>query len=328
MKLSDGNTIVTTGIPGKGLNPLRRRLSPLFGIMDLETCQPGCHQNSAQTLKLRLARSRYRPDAPLFSVIMTIKSAQVDLLTEALLSLEAQTFDSLELVCVCDQYWVSEYVQQFCADWGITLVLNYTTQYRTRTERFNAAVEMSRGDFCIVLDADDLLHPDALWVLAKCLDQFPFTNWFSGSHLAFVHNTDEKVICKVEPIAQMLSSLSVTFKQRHLWGFRNDYQYWPPGIFQGDDWVEDYNVFVHLAMTGTAVLPIPHVLYAWRQHEQQWTRQYSHLCDEMCDRIRKRCQWFLSTQKPYWHLGDTALAARMTRAMVMLENNTLTHPMR
>lgn len=327
MTHSDGNTIAMTGIQEKEANPLKRRLSPLFGITDLEMYPRGCHRNSAQTLKSKLVRSQYRPEAPLFSVIMTIKSARVDMLTEALLSLEAQTFDSFELVCVCDQSWVAEYVEQFCDDWDITLVLSYTTKYKTRTERFNAAVEMCRGDFCTVLDSDDLYHPDALWVVAKCLDMFPCTNWFSGSHIEFVHDTNEKAVRKAEPLAQMLASLSVTFKQRHLWGFRNDFHYWPAGIFQGDDWVEDYDTFVHLAMTGMAVLPIPHVLYAWRQHKNQWTRLNRHLSDELCDRVRKKCQWFISTQKPYWHLGDTALAARMTRAMVMLENNPLTHPM-
>lgn len=327
MILSDGNTIATTGTPEKEANPLRRRLSPLFGITALEMYQRGCHRNSAQTLKSKLDHSRPQCNRPMFSVIMTIKDFRADFLTEALYSLECQTYDDFELIVVSPSIFAVRFVESFCYTNVIRVTAVTTKQGESRTERFHTAVGLATGLYCVVLDSDDLFHPDALWVLLKCLDRFPCVNWFSGSHIEFVHMTDQQVIRKAEPIAQMLASLAVTFRQRHLWGWKHQRGSFPQGIFSGEEWVEDYEIFVHLAMSGVPVLPIPHVLYAWRQHPEQWTRKNSKECQEMCDRVRERCRRFLNTSTPYWSVGDMALAARMTRAMVMLESDILTYPM-
>ncbi|MFC0876122.1 glycosyltransferase family 2 protein [Saccharicrinis sp. FJH2] len=58
----------------------------------------------------------------------------------------------------------------------------------------NKAVEISTGDYLIRLDADDILHPDALKILYYYAEKYPDTDWiFPGYYMT---NEFGEVTCK------------------------------------------------------------------------------------------------------------------------------------
>ena len=241
------------------------------------------------------------------------------MLATALWSLSQQTLQDFELVFVGARPQDVEFVQEFCRERNILCNLVYEPNMPNRAARFQYGTNVCRGHWIAVLDSDDLLHPDALWTVYRCLKRFPIFNFFSGSHVVF--DESKRAVGKemAAPLGQTIQSLTHTFRQRHFWGFVNDDCRWPPGMFAHQYDVEDYWLFATLAMNGVPVLGIPHVLYAWRRWHGQWTQFEKQKCQFMCADIQRRLTEFSKKQSPMWHWGDMALAARLNAHIVAME---------
>lgn len=316
----DGNSMLMTGTREKVESLRKSRLLPLFGITDSTMYQRGsrrsCHPNLASSPDLL----NCPPGRPTWSVLMTSNGVRKDYLYEAIGSLAAQTYNNFELIFVCHHDQEAAYVQKLALELGVDALSTALIHPRTRADRFREAVKLATGHWCCILDTDDVLHPDALWTVARCLNMFPNLHWFSGSHFSFMDDSDIKCSHKAEPIAQMLNSLAHAFRQRHFWGFRNDKDRWPPNAFESPYPVEDYHLFAALALNGIPVLPIPHELYAYRRHADQWTRRCLMESSIMCEAIRKKVKYSIENSSPMWMYGDMATATRMTRCQVILED--------
>ena len=241
------------------------------------------------------------------------------MLHTALWSLLCQTLQDHEVVFICANISDGEHVNEVLAANEISGYVACAADCQSRSERFKLATRFCKGQWIVVLDCDDILHPDALWTVYRSLMKFPIFNFFSGSHKVFDSWKGLLAENPAAPLAQSIKSLSHGFRQRHFWGFRNDPSRWPPRLLETQYPVEDYWFFAVLAMNSVPVLHIPHFLYAWRRHPDQWTQWHKLDSQIMCDKIRLYLRQFMAKQSAMWHWGDIALATRLNVCMVRLE---------
>jgi GT2 family glycosyltransferase len=204
---------------------------------------------------------------PVLSVLMPVYEPPLDLLDEAIASLQRQTYPYWEL-CIADDASPSEAVRDLvrrraAEDPRIKPVFRAENGHISRAT--NSAAALATGAFLILMDNDDVIPDHALFTVAHAIDAHP------GVRMLF---SDEDKISvdgfRCEPYLKgafdrfllyghnMFSHLGIY--QRKLFdevgGFR-------PG-YEGS---QDYDLTLRCMerCTEAEIVHIPHVLYHWRQ---------------------------------------------------------------
>ena len=127
----------------------------------------------------------------------------------------------------------------------------------------NAAVRQARGDYIVLCDHDDLLTPDALWEVARCIAQTRADLIYSDedritsdgrSHMDPHYKPDfcpdnlvsDNYICHLAAVRKSL------FEEAG-------------GLRSGFDGSQDHDLFLRLTERTDKVEHIPRVLYSWRE---------------------------------------------------------------
>ncbi|MCC5952195.1 MAG: glycosyltransferase [Acidimicrobiia bacterium] len=133
------------------------------------------HEEHPHELAAMAAEAATLPAQPCFSVLLPTWNSPVDLLEEAIASVEAQVWPMWQL-CVADDGSTDEGTLDYLAtlserDPRITAVtVENGSGIAAAT---NAAFATATGDWVALLDHDDVLHPAALWWMARLLGDDP-----------------------------------------------------------------------------------------------------------------------------------------------------------
>ena len=122
---------------------------------------------------LERQRKHPLPRQPLISIAVPIYKTPERFLREMIESVQAQTYSRWEL-CLADGSPEDESMNRVLREY-----VKKDSRIRVRrmkenlgiVENTNAALAMAKGGFVGFLDHDDLLAPDALYELAKCLQK-------------------------------------------------------------------------------------------------------------------------------------------------------------
>lgn len=203
---------------------------------------------------------------PLLSLLMPAYNPDLELLEEAIASIEQQTYHHWEL-CIADDASTDPAVRPWLesrARRNPRIKLVFREQNGHISAASNSALGLCQGDFVALLDQDDLLPCYALHTVVDCLNTHPETRLIytdedkldaEGNRYGAYHKPDwnpELILGQ-----NMFSHLGVF--ERHLMqeagGFR-----------QGYEGSQDYDLLLRcLRIAGhRAVRHIPHVLYHWR----------------------------------------------------------------
>ena len=129
---------------------------------------------------------------------------------------------------------------------------------------FRVGLEAATGEWIVPIDADDVLEPDALAVMASAIAGRPADFAFSDEdHLVEGHLRSRYARPGFDPVLNIESSYIW-----HLSAFRRDRAlalgaYTNPGAELCHDW----DTSTRFAQAGAAMVHVPHVLYHWRSHE-------------------------------------------------------------
>lgn len=210
---------------------------------------------------------RFKKDYKI-SVLVPIYNTPKQFLKEMIDSVRNQTYSNWEL-CLADasdskfQNEIEGIVRK-CSEQDNRIRYQKLSKNEGIAGNTNAAMKMASGDFCSLLDHDDILHPCALFEIVKCLNEKPNTK---------VIYTDENrlrngVLCS--PFYKPDWSPDLLYSQNyicHLLTFKRDLL--PDGeVFRSAyDGAQDYDLILRLSETTNHIEHIPMCLYGWREHD-------------------------------------------------------------
>ncbi len=211
-------------------------------------------------------------EGPLVSLLMPVYDPRPEHLRAALDSVLAQTWARWEL-CIADDASTRADIRPLLEDYArrdARLRLVFRPENGHICAAANSALELASGEWCALLDQDDLLPPEALAVVVAAIAGRPDAHVFFSDEDQFCEKDGRRV--HLNPLfkpgldpdlllcCNCVNHLGVyrTTSLRALNGFR-------PG-FEGS---QDYDLVLRmLARHGEgAFVHIPRVLYHWRRHE-------------------------------------------------------------
>lgn len=251
----------------EGWMGLRYRLTGMskrwpWRAMDYEVWLGSVHQTTPRKVTEWIWR-------PSFSVVMPVYNPPLELLKEAVRSIQAQSYTDWEL-CMADDastdpnVW-STLEQLARTDVRIRVVRRSQNGHISRAS--NDALALASGDFVVLMDNDDLLPPDALEAVAEVLQGRPDAQILysdedkldlSGRHFGPYLKPDWNRLLFMGH--NLISHLGVfrTALVRDVGGFR-----------VGLEGSQDYDMALRCLerIDDTQVIHIPRVLYHWRAIE-------------------------------------------------------------
>jgi GT2 family glycosyltransferase len=201
---------------------------------------------------------------PRFSIITPVYDPPAEVLEVMLASVRAQSFDDWEH-CVVDDASPSPHVQQ---------ILHKAARQDSRVKvvsraenggivaASNAALDVAEGEFVVLLDHDDEIHPDALRLVHEKLAATPEADYAysdedkideAGTHSGPFHKPDwsperfraQMYCCHLSVLRRSLVN--------EVGGFNKDYE--------GS---QDWDLILRVTEKARAVVHVPEVLYSWR----------------------------------------------------------------
>jgi GT2 family glycosyltransferase len=212
-----------------------------------------------------LAELKYRPT---LSVLMPVYNPRPEFLRAALQSVVDQAYPDWQL-CIADDASIDSEVRQLIAEFS-EREPRITVVYRDRNGHIsaagNSALALARGEFCALLDHDDLLAPDALYQVVRALNRRP--------DLDLLHSDEDKVdeagrFSEPHFKPQWSPDTLLTGKYVcHLLTVRTELLREIGGFREGLEGAQDFDLVLRIAERTGRVLHIPRVLYHWRKHAQ------------------------------------------------------------
>jgi glycosyltransferase involved in cell wall biosynthesis len=214
-------------------------------------------------------RVRNLAHAPLVSVIVPTYNTALYHLHRCIESVTTQLYPNWEL-CASDDASSDERVRQYLEKRAAAeprIRLSFSTARGGISVASNRSITASTGEFIVLLDHDDELHPSALLEVARCLNAYPETDLIYSdedkidqlgvrSWPAFKPEFDQDVLRAFNYLGHLVAVRSTLV--REVGGFRSD-----------SDGAQDWDLLLRItsATTPGRIRHIPEPLYHWRMHE-------------------------------------------------------------
>ena len=202
---------------------------------------------------------------PLISFIVPVYNVSSELLKECLDSLLNQSYQNFE-ICLSDDHSslteTLETLKEYESKYNKVHVV-YRKENGMISQASNSAIAIAKGDFIALVDNDDVVEKDALYYIAKALnenknldliytdeDKIDFTGKYMEPHFKPDYSPDTLMginyICHLCVLRRSLVN--------EIGGFRKEY-----------DGSQDYDLFLRVLDKTDRVYHVDKVLYHWRQ---------------------------------------------------------------
>lgn len=200
-----------------------------------------------------------------FSILITTFNTDCQVLKRCLDSAINQTYPNLEL-CIADDASTSPETLRVLAEYSNDqrVKIIYRTSNGHIAAATNTAFELVSGDWVVLLDHDDLLHPCALSELACAIACYP--------EVRLIYSDEDKIDengRRFDPYFKPSFSLELLRSQNyfnHLTAYRVDLIRKLGGWRKGFDGSQDYDLNLRAIelLAVREILHVPKVLYHWR----------------------------------------------------------------
>ena len=214
--------------------------------------------------ELLVKQAADQPDAPLISIVVPLYNTPQQFLVELLDSVQNQTYQNWEL-CLVDAGQDETVGQTVKARAALDSRIRYQKLEKNDgiAGNTNQGFALAKGEYIALLDHDDILHPCALWYVAKAIAEqgadFVYTDevTFEGDidHLTVYHFKPDYMIDNLRS-NNYICHLSV-FSAKLLAAVGGDER----AEFNGS---QDYDLYLRLTEKAHKIVHIPHLLYYWR----------------------------------------------------------------
>ena len=198
-----------------------------------------------------------------FSVLTPVYEPPIDALRAAIASVREQTFGDWELVLVDDcspSPEVREVLQAAASDPRITVIERDSNGGIVAAS--NDAIAAATGEFLVLLDNDDLLHPRALEKVAAALAVDP--------SIDYVYTDEDKINAEGQHYDEFRKPAWSPERLRgqmytsHLSVLRASLVREVGGFHTGFDGSQDHDLVLRVTERARRVAHVPEVLYHWR----------------------------------------------------------------
>lgn len=208
------------------------------------------------------------PKKILFSILVPLYNTPRDFLVEMIRSVQDQTYRNWEL-CLADgsddaHGWVGETCREMAKD-------DPRIRYRHLGGNFgisgntNACIDMAGGDYIVLFDHDDLLHPSALYENMKAICEQDADFIYSDETVFISPELDNVLAIHFKPDFAPDSLLANNYIC-HLSVFRRELLEQTGGFRDICNGSQDHDLILRLTGCAERIVHIPKVLYFWRSH--------------------------------------------------------------
>ncbi len=204
---------------------------------------------------------------PLISVLVPVYNIKREFLEKCILSVLNQSYENFEL-CMVDDCSTLEETKETLKEWAqkdsrIHVCFRKENGHISKTS--NDALKMAKGEFVALLDNDDELTKDALYEVAKVLNE--------DRTLDFIYSDEDKIDAKGErmyphfkPDWSPDTLLSLNYIC-HLAVLRKSIVEKVGGFTVGLEGAQDHDLFLKVTEVTNKIYHIPKILYHWRMIE-------------------------------------------------------------
>jgi len=209
---------------------------------------------------------RKMTNTPLVSIVVPVYNAQPDHLKAAVESLKKQTYSNWELCLADDRSTNSDVAETIHAlrveEPRIKVVFRETNGHISQAS--NSALELATGEFCLLMDQDDLLTADALYRIVKVIQEKPATDIvYSDEDKVDDHGVHSYPHFKPDWSPDNLLSRNYL---GHVTVIRTALLREVGGWRVGFEGSQDYDLMLRLTEKTDHIEHIPRILYHWRIH--------------------------------------------------------------
>ena len=205
---------------------------------------------------------------PMFSVVIPVYNVADNMLRECIDSVLAQTYKNFEIVLVDDastQESVRKVLGEYEGRPGITIIYRKENGHISRAT--NDGIQAAKGEFVALCDCDDLYAPNALYEIAKKLNE--------DSSLDFIYTDEDKIDEKgkvrenpfFKPDWSPDSFMSFMYTC-HLSVYRRTLLEELSGVRVGFEGSQDYDLVLRVMEKTKNIGHVPKILYHWRMRKE------------------------------------------------------------
>lgn len=263
--LKKANTVLKS----KGLSGLFRKIVWFFKQRDEEKKYQKFIEREKITdekrreLKNRIASFSHKP---LISIILPVYDIDEKWLRLCVESVIKQIYENWEL-CIADDKSPRLHIREILTEYAekderIKVVFREKNGHISAAS--NSALEIATGEFCVLLDHDDELSEDALFYVAKELNEFPETAFiYSDEDLIDENGRRFRPKFKPDFSRDLFYSLNLI---THLSAYRTEVLRKIGGFRVGFEGSQDYDLALRVLeeINENRIRHIPRILYHWR----------------------------------------------------------------
>lgn len=205
---------------------------------------------------------------PLISIVVPTYNTPVQYLRECIESVLIQSYPNWEL-CISDDASpnqdVLKTIKEFMSgDKRIKLVERKTNGHIS--EATNSAIEVAQGQYIALLDHDDVLWPNALFEIAKAINENPDVDLIYTDEDKIDEDNDihSYPFFKPDWSPEFLESCNYI---THFSCIRKTVIDEIGGLRRGYEGAQDWDLLVRITEKTSNIIHIPKILYSWRIHE-------------------------------------------------------------
>ncbi len=201
-----------------------------------------------------------------FSIVVPLYNTPIKFLKQMIDSVINQTYSNWQL-CLADgsdaeHIYVGEYVKNISDE---RICYKKLTENKGIADNTNECIAMADGDFIALFDHDDLLHPSALFEMAKAIEEkdadFVYTD-----EVTFVGRPNNITIYNFKPDYSPDTLRSYNYIC-HFTAFSKELLGEVSGFNSEYDGSQDYDLILRLTENAKNIVHIPKALYFWRSHK-------------------------------------------------------------
>ncbi len=245
-------------LPIVTLRKIRRKLSRLVGGF---------------TVRYKISIARRKKESSMhfeknvkFSIVVPLYNTPIKFLRAMIKSVQNQTYSNWQL-CLADgsdqnHTYVGEYIKSL-EDTRISY--KKLLENRGIADNTNECIDMATGDYIALFDHDDLLHPSALFEMAKVIND-KNADFIYTDEVTFVGKTSNITIYNFKPDYSPDTLRSYNYIC-HFTAFSKELLDEVGKFNRKYDGSQDYDLILRLTEKAKNIVHIPKALYFWRSHK-------------------------------------------------------------